>query len=96
MPKARRVKEGSRIAKIYEPVQPTFAQSTAQPGSRIHKPTLDEMTVGRTEVPVGREMPKTKPDPLAPRMPVKTIDVETGKTKDRGRGRAKKTGRPGA
>ena len=100
LPKARGTKMGSRIAKIYEPVQPTFAQSTAktgvQPGSRVHKPALDEMTVGRTEVPIGRAPPKTKPDPLAPRMPVKTIDVATGKTKDRGRGRAKKTGRPGA
>ncbi len=64
-------------------------------GSRVRKPTLDEMTVGRTEVPLGKPLPKAKPDPLAPRMPVKTIDVETGEEKNRRRGRAKKTGRPG-
>ncbi|MBX9588195.1 MAG: excinuclease ABC subunit UvrB [Hyphomonadaceae bacterium] len=34
---------GSRIQREYQPVQPTYAQTTATPGSRIHKPTLDEM-----------------------------------------------------
>jgi len=33
----------SRIARTYQPVQPTFAQSTAVPGSRARKPTLDDM-----------------------------------------------------
>ncbi len=52
-----------------------------------HKPTLDEMTVGRTEVPVGKPLPVK---------PVHTIDVpDKTETKTR-RGRARKTGRPGA
>ena len=34
---------GSRIQRDYQPVQPTFAQSTTVPGSRIRKPTLEEM-----------------------------------------------------
>jgi excinuclease ABC subunit B len=33
----------SRIQREYQPVQPTFAQSTSVPGSRIRKPSLDEM-----------------------------------------------------
>ena len=99
MPKLRDTKAGARaapeIATDYEPVQPTFAQSTSVPaGSRIRKPTLDEMTVGRTEVPLGRPVPK-RPDPLAPRVAAKIIDVETGEDKTRHRGRTKKTGRPG-
>jgi excinuclease ABC subunit B len=35
--------QGSRIARAYQPVQPTFAQSTAVPGTRARKPTLDDM-----------------------------------------------------
>ena len=84
-------KAGSRIATEYDSVQPTFAQST----SRVRKPTLDEMTVGRTEVPVGKPLPK-RTDPLTPRVPTKTIDVETDKVSGNRRGRSKKTGRPGA
>ncbi|HRK18402.1 MAG TPA: excinuclease ABC subunit UvrB [Hyphomicrobiaceae bacterium] len=102
---ARRADEGKPVPKdgdsrtpairrAYEPVQPTNAQSTAVPASRIRKPSLDEMTVGRTEVPLAKPLPK-KPDPLAPRPPVKTVDVETGEEKSRRRGRPKKTGRPG-
>ena len=54
---------------------------------RPRKPTLDEMTVGRTEVPADR--------PLPPK-PVRTIEVAgKGEVKTR-RGRARKTGRPGA
>jgi excinuclease ABC subunit B len=52
------------------------------------KPTLDEMTVGRTEVPLGKE-PPPKPRPL------KTVDVMTEDEKKKRRGRPKKTGRPG-
>ncbi|MEQ1647759.1 MAG: excinuclease ABC subunit UvrB [Hyphomicrobiaceae bacterium] len=81
----------SRIAKEYQPVQPTHAQST----SRIRKPTLDEMTVGRTEVPLGKPVPKDKPDLMKPRVPVRTVEVESADEKNRRRGRAKKTGRPG-
>ncbi|HWV81127.1 MAG TPA: hypothetical protein VNZ50_06830, partial [Hyphomicrobiaceae bacterium] len=60
---------------------PTYAQST----SRVRKPTLDEMTVGRTEVPVGRDAPK----------PTRTVDVPSKAEKKGRRGRPRKTGRPG-
>jgi excinuclease ABC subunit B len=73
---------GSRISDGYEPVQPTYAQST----SRIRKPTLDEMTVGRTEVPVGGAPPPK---------PTRTIDVPSKTEKKGRRGRPRKTGRPG-
>ncbi|HEY7552837.1 MAG TPA: UvrB/UvrC motif-containing protein, partial [Hyphomicrobiaceae bacterium] len=33
----------SRIRREYQPVQPTYAQSTTVPGTRARKPTLDEM-----------------------------------------------------
>jgi excinuclease ABC subunit B len=72
----------SRINDAYEPVQPTYAQST----SRVRKPTLDEMTVGRTEVPVGG----TPPPKLT-----RTVDVLTQAEKKGRRGRPRKTGRPG-
>ncbi len=63
-------KTGSRIATEYEPVQPTNAQSTSVPASRIRKPTLDEMTVGRTEVPLGKPPPKeARPARAAPTNP---------------------------
>uniref|UniRef100_UPI0025D0221B UvrB/UvrC motif-containing protein n=1 Tax=uncultured Hyphomicrobium sp. TaxID=194373 RepID=UPI0025D0221B len=39
-------KGGSRIATEYEPVQPTYAQSSSRPGSRIRKPSLDDMGPG--------------------------------------------------
>jgi excinuclease ABC subunit B len=34
---------GSRIQREYQPVQPTYAQSTTVPGTRARKPGLDEM-----------------------------------------------------
>ncbi|MCB1503679.1 MAG: excinuclease ABC subunit UvrB [Hyphomicrobiaceae bacterium] len=37
---------GSRISTEYEPVQPTNAQQTAIPASRVKKPTLDDMGPG--------------------------------------------------
>ena len=83
---------GSRIATEYEPIQPTYAQSTAQPASRVRKPTLDEMTVGRTEMPVDKARPTVKPDLRVNR----GIDVASGGEKKARRGRARKTGRPGA
>ena len=47
-PRGRRRGEagGSRIATEYEPVQPTYAQSTAMPASRVKKPSLDDMGPG--------------------------------------------------
>ncbi len=47
---------GSRIAREYEPVQPTFAQSTSRP----HKPSLDDMGPG-TDRPVPARSPKVDP-----------------------------------
>jgi excinuclease ABC subunit B len=82
----------SRISTTYEPVQPTYAQSTTRPaGGRIRKPALDEMTVGRTEVPVDKTRPQAKPDLRVAR----TIDVPGGSDKKARRGRPRKTGRPG-
>jgi excinuclease ABC subunit B len=112
---------GSRIRTAYEPVQPTYAQSTSlpapgdsparpaagspqgsrqtQPKSRVHKPSLDEMTVGRTEVPVGRTPPAASPDPMAQltKPDSRRIEVADGTfQKGKRRGRPRKTGRPGA
>jgi excinuclease ABC subunit B len=52
----------SRIATEYEPVQPTYAQSSARPapGSRIKKPSLDEMGPG-TDRPVPARAPNVDP-----------------------------------
>jgi excinuclease ABC subunit B len=76
--------------------------------SRPRKPTLDEMTVGRTEVPLGKPLParpsvspvpRTEGPGVGAMRPTRTIDVEDGRaTVQKGprRGRARKTGRPGA
>jgi excinuclease ABC subunit B len=80
-------------------VQPTYAQTTTRPrhagayGENIkgpHKPTLDEMGPhAERGLPVGGK-------PL-PAKPVRTIDVPDDTIqKGKRRGRAKKTGRPGA
>ena len=60
--------ETSRIATEYEPVQPTYAQSSARPasgskpapGSRIKKPSLDDMGPG-TDRPVPARAPNVDP-----------------------------------
>jgi len=46
----------SRISREYEPVQPTFAQSTSRP----HKPSLDDMGPG-TDRPIPARNPKVDP-----------------------------------
>jgi excinuclease ABC subunit B len=53
---------GSRIATEYEPVQPTYAQSASMPtgGSRIQKPTLDNMGPG-TDRPIPARDPRIDP-----------------------------------
>jgi excinuclease ABC subunit B len=61
--------------------------------SRVRKPTLDEMTVGRTEVPLGGPAPAR---PATPPMPTKTREIADTFDKGKRRGRQKKTGRPGA
>jgi excinuclease ABC subunit B len=60
--------------------------------SRIRKPTLDEMTVGRTEVPLGGPAPER---PKAPAAPTRTREIETTYEKGKRKGRQRKTGRPG-
>ncbi|MDX2158093.1 MAG: excinuclease ABC subunit UvrB [Hyphomicrobiaceae bacterium] len=65
----------------------------ASAASRIRKPTLDEMTVGRTEVPLGGPAPER---PKAPAAPTQTREIETTYEKGKRKGRPRKTGRPGA
>ena len=47
----QRASETRRIQRDYQPVQPTFAQTTAVPGTRARKPSLDDMGPG-TDRPV--------------------------------------------
>jgi excinuclease ABC subunit B len=54
------VELASRIQREYQPVQPTYAQSTTVPGTRARKPTLDEMGPG-TDVPVPARKPGVDP-----------------------------------
>jgi excinuclease ABC subunit B len=61
-------------------------------GSRIRKPSLDEMTVGRTEVPLGSAAPER---PKAPAVPTRTREIESTYEKGKRKGRPRKTGRPG-
>ncbi len=64
----------------------------AQP-ERPRKPTLDEMTVGRTEVPLGKPLPVK---PSADLLPTRTREVQDEADRKKRRGRPRKTGRPGA
>jgi excinuclease ABC subunit B len=91
----QRVSETSRISREYQPVQPTYAQTTTRPrhggayGENIkgpHKPTLEEMGPhAERGLPAGRAKP------------TRTIDIPDD-TVQKGprRGRPRKTGRPGA
>jgi excinuclease ABC subunit B len=45
----------SRIARAYQPVQPTHAQSSAVPASRVRKPDLDEMGSARNRPQPARD-----------------------------------------
>ena len=119
----------SRISGEYEPVQPTYAQSS----SRVRKPSLDDMGPG-TDRPVPRRPdvdPRTRagafgenvrgphkptldemgphaslpvkqkagPLPKKPDLtakPARTVEIETESEQKRRKGRARKTGRPGA
>src|SRR6185312_3959296 len=53
----------SRIARAYQPVQPTHAQSSAVPASRVRKPDLDEMGSARN-----RPVPARDYEARAPRV----------------------------
>ncbi|MBO6512321.1 MAG: excinuclease ABC subunit UvrB, partial [Roseibium sp.] len=61
------------------------------PSAKVRKNTLDEMTVGRTEVPLGSD------DPVKPvvRGKIGAGSYEDPAEEKRRRGRPKKSGRPG-
>jgi excinuclease ABC subunit B len=46
--------------RAYQPIQPTFAQSTTVPGSRARKPTLDDMGSGANR-PIPARAPNIDP-----------------------------------
>ena len=50
----------SRIQRDYQPVQPTFAQTSAVPGTRARKPSLDDMG-SRANHPIPARDPKVDP-----------------------------------
>jgi len=52
----------SRIQREYQPVQPTFAQTTSVPGSRVRKPSLDEMG-SHSNRPIPARTPMSTPAP---------------------------------
>jgi excinuclease ABC subunit B len=59
----------SRIQRDYQPVQPTYAQSTTLPGSRARKPSLDEMgSAANRPLPArdGRAAPSARPSAASP------------------------------
>ena len=64
--------------------------------SLARKPTLDEMTVGRTEVPLGGERPERPREVpgLTPRGKTGAGSYEDPQDESRRKGRSKKTGRP--
>ena len=70
-------------------------------GSKVHKPSLDEMTVGRTEVPLTKgPLPKKPLDPADDAKPIVRGKIGAGSYEDptdekKRRGRPKKSGRPG-
>jgi excinuclease ABC subunit B len=49
-------REPSRIQRHYQPVQPTFAQSSSLPASRAHKPALDEMGAAQNRAIPARQV----------------------------------------
>ena len=50
----------SRIQREYQPVQPTYAQTTVTPGTRAKKPSLDDMGPG-----TDRPEPQRDPDAVS-------------------------------
>ena len=95
----------SGIVHEYQPVQPTFAQSTARPRTLPVDPRLKAGAFGENikgpHKPTLDEMgphaslsvPAGGP---APKRPVKTIDVPEDNEPKTRRGRTRKTGRAGA
>ncbi|MEP2456398.1 MAG: hypothetical protein ABJI06_14865, partial [Roseibium sp.] len=76
-------------------------QTSVSASSKVRKNTLDEMTVGRTEVPLAKGPLPTKPlDPADDAKPLIRGKIGAGSYEDptdekRRRGRPKKSGRPG-
>ncbi len=80
------------------------ASSSPAPSSKVRKNSLDEMTVGRTEVPLTKGPMPQKPAPiiqaddtphLSPRGKIGVGSYEDPVDEKRRRGRPKKSGRPG-
>ncbi len=73
------------------------SEDQLSPSSKVRKNTLDEMTVGRTEVPLSRKPLPTKPEDDV--RPVVRGKIGAGSYEDsadeKRRGRPKKSGRPG-
>ena len=83
--RANLLETGPRRAAPSGPSATAPVRPVSERGPR--KPTLDEMTVGRTEVPLEKAKPVK---------PMKTIEINDDAEVKRRRGRLKKTGRPGA
>jgi excinuclease ABC subunit B len=60
--------DGSRIQREYQPVQPTYAQTTVTPGTRAKKPSLDDMGPGTDRAVPARD------DTAASRIRKPTLD----------------------
>ena len=75
----------------------SVSEDQLSPSSKVRKNTLDEMTVGRTEVPLSRKPLPTKPEDDV--KPVVRGKIGAGSYEDpaeeKRRGRPKKSGRPG-
>jgi excinuclease ABC subunit B len=88
----------SRIQRTYQPVQPTYAQSTTLPGTRARKPGLDEMGphaergLPARGTPSARATPTSAPHPK----PLPASGEREPARKKHRHGRPRKTGRPGA
>ena len=89
----------SRIQREYQPVQPTYAQSTTIPGTHARKPTLDEMGSAANRPIPARETPSPRlrgegrgeGQPQAPRSPVVDPRAKAGAYGENVRGPHKPT-----
>jgi excinuclease ABC subunit B len=89
--------EGSASARTPVSANQIPSEELLSPSSKVRKNTLDEMTVGRTEVPLSRKPLPTKPEDDV--KPVVRGKIGAGSYEDpseeKRRGRPKKSGRPG-
>ena len=70
----------------------TVSEDLPAPSKKVRKNTLDEMTVGRTEVPLGQDSDPVKP---VVRGKIGAGSYEDPADEKKRRGRPKKSGRPG-